>query len=897
MSITPLFDRRHPPQGIDTHFQRMNSQRQAIRLEAGNPLNRVRVRSFWDSPSGSGITSDAADQVREWIAEFRETGDELTPEVEIGLIQDSAALEGVPAEDVWNFLHSGEPVPTQLKSSRKRAGDAAHALRAIYPSIYRDYREYYSSPADIDADYVSPGYWLVTNTGAVVFAPEQDVPGGAFEYYDTLPTEANPIIDREWTQKSYVSGIDARYTRRLWADTSQPLAFESLSPMVQDAIRSNTGLSQLADQQELSLAAKKASFGDDEDEWVTAEMNKYLQEHQDELPYATLSDWMSTSPDTFNAVVGQVRDAWGDLHGMTAQKKSAFGSERLPNIGDTIQFNSDADLMEYKGNGRIHVPAGSKGTVVENHPEYADSPQAGFAVRLFTESPSVAMPWQVDIRENTGVEVEVYLSPRSDFYTDVNWEKVGKRSAKGKRGNDGRKQGSFFDEAVYAPFREKIPGVAPDKMYTSGDEWMFHFVTEEDADAFEGVLKSLGYSTRRSEDRTQSGLWGPHNPMLWVHFPSLKDSRSASVKTSALADEDFSGYTGDLDDFNEFHDWLRFDSPRAEQHGKNMDALRYSVGEDTYVQRLQEEMKRQRSARRKRSAWPQRDSILAVAGEYDVSLVTDELGILYGSVYVMDGDFPDRDPVSEHKLNATKAQGFTDTPVRGFVEKQYVVNAPEDVDAAVVEIQQIAQKLGLVSTVSDLPVQLIKEWAQNKTGKRASGESDYIELAQRDASMRGLTFKEYVGVQNDETNRPTAVLYNVNENDSTLAVRIPQSAFGKRASYSESDARALGEKLGVNFDEVDFAQFVQGLNTELEHKETIEEGGDLDTQVANTVLDHLGEEASYYTKLKQVEGQKHKQSDIFKQGLHSPVRERPDYGMTPELDSESLFDGDSRRSK
>ncbi|MFH1547328.1 MAG: DUF5661 family protein, partial [bacterium] len=79
-------------------------------------------------------------------------------------------------------------------------------------------------------------------------------------------------------------------------------------------------------------------------------------------------------------------------------------------------------------------------------------------------------------------------------------------------------------------------------------------------------------------------------------------------------------------------------------------------------------------------------------------------------------------------------------------------------------------------------------------------------------------------------------------------------------------AKKIGEKLDVNWEDVDIEQFRMGLEVEQEHKESL----DLDMDdVAQVALDHLKEDEKYYSKLKQVEDSKslRKMSmDILKDG-------------------------------
>lgn len=70
-------------------------------------------------------------------------------------------------------------------------------------------------------------------------------------------------------------------------------------------------------------------------------------------------------------------------------------------------------------------------------------------------------------------------------------------------------------------------------------------------------------------------------------------------------------------------------------------------------------------------------------------------------------------------------------------------------------------------------------------------------------------------------------------------------------AVSKAEAKAIGEKLKVDFDEVDLEQFRKGLEVEQEHKDVT--GGD-PIKTAKIALAHLRERADYYTKLEEVEG-------------------------------------------
>jgi hypothetical protein len=72
--------------------------------------------------------------------------------------------------------------------------------------------------------------------------------------------------------------------------------------------------------------------------------------------------------------------------------------------------------------------------------------------------------------------------------------------------------------------------------------------------------------------------------------------------------------------------------------------------------------------------------------------------------------------------------------------------------------------------------------------------------------------------------------------------------------YSTSGAKALGDKLGVDWKKVDLEQFRMGLEVEAEH----DDGSALDvvgpkTDLGKIALAHLKEFPDYYTRLKRME--------------------------------------------
>jgi len=64
--------------------------------------------------------------------------------------------------------------------------------------------------------------------------------------------------------------------------------------------------------------------------------------------------------------------------------------------------------------------------------------------------------------------------------------------------------------------------------------------------------------------------------------------------------------------------------------------------------------------------------------------------------------------------------------------------------------------------------------------------------------------------------------------------------------FSKSQARQLGDIIGINWKKYDLEQFRTGLGVETEHAETI---GQNRKALARIVLDHLNEHPKYYTNL------------------------------------------------
>ena len=79
-----------------------------------------------------------------------------------------------------------------------------------------------------------------------------------------------------------------------------------------------------------------------------------------------------------------------------------------------------------------------------------------------------------------------------------------------------------------------------------------------------------------------------------------------------------------------------------------------------------------------------------------------------------------------------------------------------------------------------------------------------------------------------------------------------------KSSVSPQQAKAVGNKLFVDWKKISPKTLAQGMSIELEHKDTLISLGvkdaDMLKAVARIALDHLAESPKYYTKLKKVEG-------------------------------------------
>lgn len=76
-------------------------------------------------------------------------------------------------------------------------------------------------------------------------------------------------------------------------------------------------------------------------------------------------------------------------------------------------------------------------------------------------------------------------------------------------------------------------------------------------------------------------------------------------------------------------------------------------------------------------------------------------------------------------------------------------------------------------------------------------------------------------------------------------------------SFSEAEARQLGEQAGIDFSKVDLKEFQLGLSVELEHGAHDPETNvtnDDPVMTAKIAWAHLKEMPDYYTKLSEMEG-------------------------------------------
>ncbi|MFH1623161.1 MAG: DUF5661 family protein [Candidatus Aenigmatarchaeota archaeon] len=77
-----------------------------------------------------------------------------------------------------------------------------------------------------------------------------------------------------------------------------------------------------------------------------------------------------------------------------------------------------------------------------------------------------------------------------------------------------------------------------------------------------------------------------------------------------------------------------------------------------------------------------------------------------------------------------------------------------------------------------------------------------------------------------------------------------------RESFTAEEAKEIGEKLGINWDEFDIEQFRMGMDVELEHgaRDPHTNVTDDDPMITGKIaLAHLNEFADYYTHLDKME--------------------------------------------
>lgn len=83
-----------------------------------------------------------------------------------------------------------------------------------------------------------------------------------------------------------------------------------------------------------------------------------------------------------------------------------------------------------------------------------------------------------------------------------------------------------------------------------------------------------------------------------------------------------------------------------------------------------------------------------------------------------------------------------------------------------------------------------------------------------------------------------------------------------KKTFTEKEAKEIGEKLGIKWDKFDVNQFKMGLNVELEHgthDEVTNVTNDDSIMTGKIALAHLNEFPDYYTRLEKME----KEADEF----------------------------------
>ena len=77
-----------------------------------------------------------------------------------------------------------------------------------------------------------------------------------------------------------------------------------------------------------------------------------------------------------------------------------------------------------------------------------------------------------------------------------------------------------------------------------------------------------------------------------------------------------------------------------------------------------------------------------------------------------------------------------------------------------------------------------------------------------------------------------------------------------KGSFTEEEAKEIGEKLGIKWDKYDVEQFRRGMDVELEHG-TVDENtnvtNDDSLMTGKIALAHLNELPDYYTRLDKME--------------------------------------------
>lgn len=76
--------------------------------------------------------------------------------------------------------------------------------------------------------------------------------------------------------------------------------------------------------------------------------------------------------------------------------------------------------------------------------------------------------------------------------------------------------------------------------------------------------------------------------------------------------------------------------------------------------------------------------------------------------------------------------------------------------------------------------------------------------------------------------------------------------------YSEEDAKRIGDKLGIDWEEIDLSEFRIGLGVELEHgtrDPQTDVTGDDEILTGKIALAHLREFPDYYTRLEKLEAE------------------------------------------